>query len=100
VIKVKKLIWDTWNLHHISRHHVTQEEVEDICHGSPLVLQGQQKSRLLLVGRTAEDRLVSVVLHSQGQDIYYPITAYDSDPTDIIIFKRLRGGDNNEKNEE
>jgi len=61
------------------------------------VLQGQQKSRLLLIGKTAEDRLVSVVLHSQGKDIYYPITAYDSDPSDITLFKRLRGGYNNEK---
>lgn len=28
---IRKLIWDEWNIEHIARHHVSPEEVEQIC---------------------------------------------------------------------
>lgn len=76
MIQIRKLIWDSWNVKHIARHHVTPEEVESVCHGVVLILQGQQKKRLLLTGTTEEKRLISVVLESQGKGNYYPISNY------------------------
>ena len=68
------------------------EEVEEICHGSPVILQGQQKKRLVLIGSTEEDRILTIVLEPKGHGAYYPITAYASDSQDINVYKRLQGG--------
>jgi hypothetical protein len=100
VITVKKLLWDSWNIKHIARHHVLPEEVEVVCHGTSLVLRGQQKGRLLLIGYTEENRMISIVLESKGHGIYYPVTAYDSDLKDITLYKRLKGGEENDTNKE
>ncbi len=92
MIFVRKLIWDTWNIHHIAKHHILPDEIEEICHGSPLILQGQQKKRLVLIGLTDEQSILTVVLESQGHGVYYPITAYPSDSHDITLYKHLKGG--------
>jgi hypothetical protein len=57
VLDIKKLIWDSWNIAHIARHHITPDEVESVCHGSPIILRGQVKNRLLLVGPTNEKEI-------------------------------------------
>jgi len=92
MIFVRKLIWDTWNIHHIAKHHIVPDEVEEICQGSPLILQGQQKKRLVLIGLTEAEIILTVVLESKGHGVYYPITAYPSDLQDIALYKRLQGG--------
>lgn len=97
MIIVRKLIWDTWNVTHIARHKITPDEVEAICHGVPVVLRGQQKNRLVLIGPTEEKRILTVVLEPKGKSAYYPITAYPSDQSDIALYNRLKGGDENEK---
>lgn len=99
VILIRKLIWDSWNVNHIARHHVVPDEVETLCHGLPVVLRGQQKSRLVLIGQTEEKRILGVVLEARGNGKYYPITAYDADSHDTLLFRKLRGGENDETNE-
>ncbi|MBI2049675.1 BrnT family toxin [Candidatus Roizmanbacteria bacterium] len=101
MLTVRKLIWDAWNISHIARHHVTPDEVETICHRDPLILRGQQKNRLVLIGSTEEERILAVILELKGRGTYYPITAYPADKKDIALYNRLKnkGGDrNNEKN--
>lgn len=95
VIFVRKLVWDSWNVQHIARHHVTPDEVEAVCHSDPLILRGQQKNRLVLIGQT-EERILAVILESQGKGQYYPITAYPADQKDSNLYKRLKGGENHE----
>lgn len=98
MILIRKLIWDSWNVNHIARHHVVPDEVEALCHRLPVVLRGQQKSRLVLIGQTEEKRILGVVLEARGNGKYYPITAYDADEHDTLLYRRLRGGDNDETN--
>lgn len=101
VIFVKRLIWDAWNIRHIARHHVIPDEIEAICHGDPLVLRGQQKNRLVIIGSTEAGRILAVILESKGKGTYYPITAYEPDKKDIALYNRLKnkgGENNNEKN--
>lgn len=98
VIFIRKLIWDTWNIQHIARHNIIPDEVEEVCHGLPLVLRGQQKGRLILIGPTEGKRMLTVVLEAKGRKIYYPITVYETDANDIALYKRLRGGEKDEKN--
>lgn len=100
MLVVRKLIWDTWNKQHIARHHVVPGEVEAICHGNPVVLQGQQKGRLVVIGQTEEGRVLGAVLKSKGQGQYYPVTAYDADAHDTTLYNRLRGGDYHETDKE
>ncbi len=97
MILVRKLIWDAWNVQHIARHHITPDEVEEICHKLPLVLRGQQKGRLVLIGLTDEKKFVAVVLEAQGHGTYYPVTAYEPSTEDIALYKRLKGGEDNDK---
>lgn len=90
---IRRLLWDSWNIHHIANHHVIPEEVEEVCHGEPFILRGQQKGRLVLIGPTAEKRLLAVILEAKGRGVYYPITAYPADNRDKALYNRLRGGD-------
>lgn len=33
MILVNNLIWDDWNRKHLAKHHITPEEVEEVCQG-------------------------------------------------------------------
>lgn len=99
MLLIRKLIWDAWNIQHIARHQVEPSEIEAVCYSNPLILQGQQKGRLVLLGKTDEERVLGVVLEPKGQGKYYPLTAYNADEHDIALYYRLRGGENNETDE-
>jgi len=98
VITVRRLIWDLWNIRHIARHNVNSDEVEAVCHSDPVILRGQQKNRVLLIGITDEERILAVILEPKGKGMYYVITAYPADNDDRALYKRLKGGENDEKN--
>lgn len=93
VILIKKLIWDTWNISHIARHNVIPDEVEEVCHDLPLVLRGQTKARLILIGSTDAGRILGIVLESKGRGNYYLVTSYDASVSDIALYNKLRGGE-------
>lgn len=98
MITVKKLIWDPWNVRHIARHNISPDQVEAVCHGSPLVLRGQQKNRLVLIGLTEENLVMTVILESKGKGKYYPITAYPTDKHDVVLYERIKGGEDDNEN--
>jgi len=93
VILILRLIWDPRNIWHITRHHVVPEEVEEVCHQNPIIQRGTIKNRLVLLGMTLNERLLSVVLENRGKGTYYVVTAYDASPQDKILYQRLRGGE-------
>ena len=97
VISIKKLICDEWNISHIARHNIIPDEVEEVCHGLPLVLRGQTKSRLVLIGPTDAKRILGIILKAKGRGSYYPVTAYDADLKDVVLYNRLRGGENDDE---
>ena len=33
MVYIRRLIRDDWNVVHISRHQVTSDEIEEVCHG-------------------------------------------------------------------
>ena len=94
MILIRKLIWDLWNIKHIARHNIHPDEIEEACHSDPLVLRGQQKNRLVLIGKIGEDKIITVVLEPKKNHTYYPITAYSSDTKERSLYKRLKGGVN------
>lgn len=83
------LVWDDWNLQHIARHGVSQDEVEEIVHGEPLVDQ-TYASRLLLTGNSARGRALTAILRHLGENRYYVVTAR---PASARERRRLRAQD-------
>ena len=57
---IDRFEWDEWNIAHIARHGMSVEEVESVV-SRPVVATASYKERLLLIGPSAQDRLVAVV---------------------------------------
>ena len=74
MLHIRSLRWDDWNIAHVARDQVTPTEAEEICHGEFLLLQGK-KRRIILLGPTADERMLALVLEHEGDGNYYPITA-------------------------
>lgn len=93
MIKIQKLLWDTWNIEHIARHDVAPDEVENVCHNDPVVQQGK-KGRLLIIGLTKNDRALTVILDPEEQEgIYYPVTAHAASRRERKIYSTEKGGE-------
>ena len=73
-ITADALTWDGRNTAHIKRHDVVPDEVEEVCNGRFVVLQGYA-GRFIIVGLTLADRMLSVVLAPRYHQGYYVVTA-------------------------
>ena len=92
MVNIKKLVWDSWNVEHIARHDVTQDEVEQMAKGDVLVQIGK-KGRTALIGPTNSGRILRVILDPEGKDIYYPVTAHTASKKDRSLYKQEKEGD-------
>lgn len=68
------MIWDEWNVAHIARHGIAQDEVEEICRSKPLT-SATYKGRLRVIGETRMGRMLTAILAPKGKGVYYPVTA-------------------------
>ena len=75
-IIVSKLIWDVWNIGHIKKHNVTQDEVEELAKNM-LVHQKVKQRRFAIIGRVGL-RILTVIVNRKDTGIYYPVTARDA----------------------
>jgi hypothetical protein len=82
MVFIKFLIWDTDNLNHISKHHLTPDEVSEACQHQLTVIESY-RHRLLITGNTKLGKQLAIVLSPEddgGQQYqkgtYYVITAY------------------------
>lgn len=75
-IKIKKLLWDKWNVEHIKKHNITVDEVEEVAKN--IITHKKAKlGRYLIMGRVG-GRMISVAVSKQEAGVYYPATARDS----------------------
>lgn len=74
---IKNLIWDEWNIDHITRHNVRPEEVEQVCKERHLANKWKNKT-YRVIGKTANGRYLTIFLGPRNNKSYYPITARDS----------------------
>lgn len=75
-LKVKELIWDSWNIEHIKKHTVTKNEAEIVA----LNFDYHKKAhsgRYLLVGKK-KDRILSVIVDRKKANTYYVVSARDA----------------------
>jgi uncharacterized DUF497 family protein len=100
MIYIEKLIWDEHNIAHIARHNIMPIEVEQACNAEPITDEGK-KYRLLVIGFTKANRLLTAVLQPTGiEGVYRPITAFDASPRQRRYYNEQlvkRGGDNNDE---
>lgn len=75
-MKIKDLVWNSWNRNHIGKHDVSEQEVEEVCAGK-YKNQPTYSNRYLIFGRTKQDRLLTIVLAREKPGIYYVVTARD-----------------------
>ena len=89
---VRRLIWDAWNVAHIARHHVSPEEVGEVCHGEHVVQEGK-KERALVFGPTQAGRMLTVVLDStETANTYYVVTARPASRRERAIYTTEKEG--------
>ena len=48
-IKIEQIVWDEWNVKHINKHNVTQEEVEEVV-TTIITHKKGYSGRVLLIG--------------------------------------------------
>ena len=71
---IDRLDWDPGNIAHIARHGVTPEEVEEVRNGR-FVTRRSYANRIMIIGPTAGDRLLAVVLEPVEDRAYRVVTA-------------------------
>lgn len=90
---IKSLIWDHFNLEHIKKHGVEPREIDEILSQDVITLSGHQE-RLLVLGRTFENRLLTLVLDSIGEDSAYLVTARPMSKKERSFYQTMQGGQN------
>jgi uncharacterized DUF497 family protein len=91
MLAVRRLMWDTWNIAHIARHDVIPDEVEEVCHGTP-VASATYKGRIRVVGPTQSRRMLTVILAPTDEPgVYYPVTARPADRKERRNYEQQRG---------
>ena len=77
-ISIAALVWDDFNEAHIwERHQLTRVQVEEVCYGdaSNIKLEITYGNRFLIIGPGQDGKLYAIVLGSEGENIFYPVTA-------------------------
>lgn len=85
MLKIRQLIWDSWNVEHI-KNKVEVIEVEDICH-SPIRSFKTYNKRLVILGGNKKGRLLTIILASKSPGKYYVVTARDASKKERRLIK-------------
>lgn len=75
-IIIKVLLFDQYNLEHISRHQVTQAEASEAAL-SLVYHKRSYNKRYIVIGRS-KLKIITLVLNRKGIGVYYLITARDA----------------------
>jgi len=73
---IKELIWDEWNIEHIKKHKVDVIEIEE-TYCQPINSFKSYQNRLIVLGKTKNGRLLTLVLMKKNKGVYYLVTARD-----------------------
>lgn len=97
MVFVRRLNWDEWNVAHIARHGVTQDDVDVVCHSDPVEYRQSYKKRLVVLGPASDGRILAVVIGPAPDEppgIYYVFTARPADRKERRFYAEQRGGEN------
>jgi hypothetical protein len=85
-----ELLWPDDRVVHIGRHNVEPHEFEEVCFGSPLVLQGRSVGPnpvLHVLGQTDAGRYLLCIVIAFPDGRGYPVTARDMTVKEMDRFK-------------
>ena len=90
---IGEIIWPLNRIHHIAKHGVSPEEVEEVCFGESLILRGRSEGEnpvYYLLGQTESGRRLfcAVIEFPDGKG--YPITARPMSQAEERRFKKWR----------
>ncbi len=76
-VRVRKLIWDTWNIAHIARRQITPEDIDWLLAGIHCRPRfDRSRNRTLAVwGKDKRDPYLLLILAERGLGVYYPVTS-------------------------
>lgn len=83
-----ELLWDDEAVEHVNRHNVTPAEVEDVVYEARSLILRTRQDRYMVYGQTRSGRYLKVVIEPLGRGRFYPITAYEMDDTDRLLYRR------------
>lgn len=90
MVKVKNLVWDSWNIDHIARHNVVKEEVFEIVQDESAVWSETYRKRKRIIGKTKKRRLVTAILAEKNRDSLYTITARPASRKERRIYDKSK----------
>lgn len=71
------LVWDDFNRDHLNKHSVSVKEVQEACQDI-LGKFPAKNDRFLLIGKTKNDRVISMIAAIKGSTSIYIVTARDT----------------------
>lgn len=83
------LKWDEYRVAHIAEHHVTPDEVWEVCRDPFHLAHREGQKRYRLYGQTSDGRYLFVVLEQVGAGTYKPITARDMTESEKRNYRRM-----------
>lgn len=86
-MKIRNLIWDEWNIEHVLRHGVSQDEVEQVCFAKHFAIKSG-KDKMAVWGQTESGRYLLVILGVREYDDYCPVSARDMDKKEKSSYKK------------
>lgn len=84
--RILGLIWDEWNVQHISRHSVEPYEVEEAI--EDIRYAKRSRDYLLILGRTYSGRYLAIVVDHEERGYWYTVTARDMTRSERQLFRR------------
>jgi uncharacterized DUF497 family protein len=71
------LVWDDFNKSHLNKHSVSVREVQEACQNI-LGKFPAKNDRFLLIGKTKNERIISMIAAIKGSKSIYIVTARDT----------------------
>jgi len=87
MITIQHLFWDDFNREHIKKHNVSQSEAEQALNNAVVILEGHD-DRYLVIGRTINNRLLTLVIDTHPPEGHYIVTARDTNQKERKLINR------------
>jgi uncharacterized DUF497 family protein len=89
-VVIRQLIWDDWNVGHISRHNVVPNEVEYSLADDCAVFLRAKHGRVMVLGKAGK-KLITTVMNEQAvEGIFYMITARDMSKKERNFYRSMK----------
>lgn len=90
--RVRALLWDDWNLGHISKHGMGPEDAAEVLRSQP-VIYATYKDRLRLIGPNAAGRVLTVIVGPvpDQSGVFYVFSARPASRKERWLYVRRQG---------